>query len=72
MLAESPKSIRTYSAYKKAKSLVRDTENYPVRFDFDSTSFSLSSLFHSSKCKDASVDDNAGRSLYIFGMLRRN
>ncbi|GAA6060569.1 hypothetical protein JCM10212_006804 [Sporobolomyces blumeae] len=30
MLAESPKSIRTYSAYKAAKSLVRNTENYPV------------------------------------------
>ncbi|GAA5901309.1 ssDNA-dependent ATPase MGS1 [Sporobolomyces salmoneus] len=29
-LAESPKSIRTYSAYKKAKALVRDSENYPV------------------------------------------
>ncbi|GAA5926622.1 ssDNA-dependent ATPase MGS1 [Sporobolomyces koalae] len=29
-LAESPKSIRTYAAYKAAKSLVRDTENYPV------------------------------------------
>ncbi|GAA5966932.1 hypothetical protein JCM3765_001305 [Sporobolomyces pararoseus] len=29
-LCESPKSIRTYSAYKQAKALVRDTENYPV------------------------------------------
>jgi len=30
-LAESPKSIRTYSGYKAAKSLVKDTANYPVR-----------------------------------------
>ncbi|GAA5833123.1 hypothetical protein JCM5353_004241 [Sporobolomyces roseus] len=29
-LAESPKSIRCYKAYKAAKSLVKDTENYPV------------------------------------------
>lgn len=29
-LAESPKSIRTYAAYKRAKTLVRDTENFPV------------------------------------------
>ncbi|GAA5872148.1 hypothetical protein JCM16303_000991 [Sporobolomyces ruberrimus] len=29
-LCESPKSIRTYQAYKKAKTLVRETENYPV------------------------------------------
>ncbi|GAA6015691.1 hypothetical protein JCM11491_002446, partial [Sporobolomyces phaffii] len=29
-LAEAPKSIRTYAAYKAAKALVRDSENYPV------------------------------------------
>jgi len=30
-LAESPKSIRTYSGYQAAKSLVKDNESYPVR-----------------------------------------
>ncbi|GAA6010112.1 hypothetical protein JCM10207_007564 [Rhodosporidiobolus poonsookiae] len=30
MLAESPKSVRTYKAYGRAKKLVKETENYPV------------------------------------------
>ncbi|KWU41310.1 P-loop containing nucleoside triphosphate hydrolase protein, partial [Rhodotorula sp. JG-1b] len=30
MLAESPKSVRVYKAYKAAKALVRDSEAYPV------------------------------------------
>lgn len=30
MLAESPKSVRTYKAYNAAKRLVQDAENYPV------------------------------------------
>ncbi|GAA5956986.1 hypothetical protein JCM21900_006724 [Sporobolomyces salmonicolor] len=30
MLAESPKSVRTYKAYNAAKRLVQETENYPV------------------------------------------
>ncbi|KAK4049194.1 DNA-dependent ATPase mgs1 [Microbotryomycetes sp. JL201] len=30
MLAESPKSVRVYQAYKKAKTLVREQEQYPV------------------------------------------
>ncbi|GAA5987699.1 hypothetical protein JCM11641_002563 [Rhodosporidiobolus odoratus] len=30
MLAESPKSVRTYKAYGAAKHLVKETENYPV------------------------------------------
>ncbi|GAA5889660.1 hypothetical protein JCM6882_007096 [Rhodosporidiobolus microsporus] len=30
MLAESPKSVRTYKAYGAAKKLVDETENYPV------------------------------------------
>ncbi|GAA5827439.1 hypothetical protein JCM11251_003814 [Rhodosporidiobolus azoricus] len=30
MLAESPKSVRTYKAYGAARRLVRETENYPV------------------------------------------
>ncbi|GAA5868055.1 hypothetical protein JCM1840_003668 [Sporobolomyces johnsonii] len=30
MLAESPKSVRTYKAYNAAKRLVKETENYPV------------------------------------------
>ena len=29
-LAESPKSIRVYEAYAKAKALVRDEQTYPV------------------------------------------
>ncbi|BGP25730.1 OPT super [Rhodotorula toruloides] len=30
MLAESPKSVRTYEAYNAAKKLVKESENYPV------------------------------------------
>ncbi|KAM0756406.1 P-loop containing nucleoside triphosphate hydrolase protein [Meredithblackwellia eburnea MCA 4105] len=30
MLAESPKSVRTYQAYNEAKKLVKETENHPV------------------------------------------
>ncbi|GAA6040281.1 hypothetical protein JCM8097_009399 [Rhodosporidiobolus ruineniae] len=30
MLAESPKSVRTYKAYNAAKKLVNETENFPV------------------------------------------
>ncbi|KAJ8293778.1 putative oligopeptide transporter [Rhodotorula toruloides] len=30
MLAESPKSVRTYKAYNAAKKLVKESENYPV------------------------------------------
>lgn len=30
MLAESPKSVRTYNAYNAAKKLVKETENFPV------------------------------------------
>lgn len=33
-LAESPKSIRVYKAYGKAKTLVDEEENYPVSCAF--------------------------------------